>query len=173
MQNRSNGNLVAHVVDQGMRPSVDVFGPTIQFLSETDCPGGDLCVLKGTLHPRDCVPLHSHPDIECFFVVEGELEFLTQSGDGFAWISAGPGTFIEVPGHAKHAFRNLSNKPAVCLVSTTTNLGRFFEAVGRPTYDLPKMPSPEELRHFAKKAAEHRYWLASPEENVAAGVPML
>jgi signal transduction histidine kinase len=50
----------------------------------------------------------------------------------FEWLEATPSAFVHVPGGAKHAFRNISGEPVLQLVTTTPELGWFFEEIGRP-----------------------------------------
>lgn len=55
-----------YIVNKGAHAALDVFGPTIEFLTlrqETDAP---YCVMVGTIPLGVSVPLHSHPDIESF-----------------------------------------------------------------------------------------------------------
>src|ERR687892_189867 len=55
---------------------LELFGPTIEFLTSPHDTQSDFCVLKGTLPPGISVPLHSHADTEDFFVISGEIEGL-------------------------------------------------------------------------------------------------
>jgi hypothetical protein len=95
-------------------------------------------------------------------MLSGELEVLTEAGGRFSWITAEPGSFVQVPSLAKHAFRNRSRQPAISLISTTAKLGRFFIEIGRSvrTGAQPGAPTPEELRRFMETAMRYGYWLA-------------
>jgi hypothetical protein len=53
---------------------LELFGPTVEYLTSTQDTQNDFCVLKGTIPPGVFVPLHSHPDTEDFLVISGELE---------------------------------------------------------------------------------------------------
>ena len=53
---------------------LEVFGPTIEFLTSPQDTQSDFCVIRGTLPPGVFVPLHSHPDIEEFLVISGQIE---------------------------------------------------------------------------------------------------
>jgi quercetin dioxygenase-like cupin family protein len=109
------------------REALDVFGPSVQFLVAPQPSDEAPCVVKGTIPPGVSVPIDSHPGIEAFFVLSGNVEVLSDEGGKAHWIAAGPGDFIEVPGNAKHAFRNSSRHPVVQLITTTSKLGRFFQ----------------------------------------------
>jgi hypothetical protein len=72
----------------------------------------------------------------------------------------------------------LSGEPAVGLVITTVRLGRFFQAVGRPTSAPLQPPTADELVQFVAAAARYGYTLFTAEEKATAeesksGLPML
>src|SRR6266545_442391 len=146
---------------KGMAEVFDVFGPTVEILTTSE----EYCVLRGTIPPGVSVPMHAHADFEGFFVISGAVLVLTERDGGFEWLDAKQGDFIQIPGGAKHGFRNTSGAPVVQLISTTPRLGRFFQEVGRPVPAEP--PTPEELRRFAEAATRYGHWLGSPEENAA------
>ena len=106
---------------------LELFGPTVEFLTSPQEAQSDFCVLKGTISPGVSVPLHSHADIEDFFVISGEIEGLRQNSEGYKWIGAKTGDYIHVPSNARHAWRNVSNKPTLVYIITTKNMGHFFE----------------------------------------------
>ncbi|MBP0639336.1 cupin domain-containing protein [Cupriavidus sp. AcVe19-6a] len=153
-------------------PVLDVFGPTIQFLTTPDETDESHCVIQGVIPPGGVVPLHSHTGIECFLMLSGEQEVLVETDGTYRWTLCSPGDFIQVPSEAKHAFRNLSDKPAVSLVTTTAVLGRFFQEIGRPVSanNEPMPPTPEAIQHFIATAIRSGYWLATPQENAAVGL---
>jgi Cupin domain. len=147
-------------------------GPTLQFLVPPQATDDAPCVLKGTIPPGVSVPVHSHPGIEAFYVLSGHVEVLSESGGKAHWIAAGPGDFVEVPGSAKHGFRNRSQQTVVQLITTTSKLGRFFQEIGRPATPGESVTpaSPDDLQLFLKTAERYGYWLAAPEENAAVGI---
>ena len=122
----------AQIVSDGMYGVLEVFGPTLEFLIPPDEAGAVYCVMMGSMPPGVSVPLHSHPDIESFFLLSGVVQVLSQSAQNFEWLDVKPGDFVHVPSGAKHAFRNIGTEPAVQLITTTPRLGRFFREVGRP-----------------------------------------
>jgi quercetin dioxygenase-like cupin family protein len=163
-----------HIVNKGAYGRLDVFGPIVEFLSSPDEPDAIYCVMIGTIPPGVSVPLHSHADIESFYVLSGSVQALTQRGDRFEWLDVKPGDFIHVPGNAKHAFRNQGSEPVVELITTTPNLGKFFQEIGRPVapgVSAPP-PAPDEIQHFLEIASRYRYWNGSPEENAAIGISL-
>ncbi|HWP91435.1 MAG TPA: hypothetical protein VNN20_04460 [Thermodesulfobacteriota bacterium] len=86
-----------YLLDKGMHGVLDVFGPTVEFLTPPSEADAVYCVMKGTVPPGVSVPIHSHPDDESFFILSGTTQILTQQGDGFEfganqlWIDRVPG----------------------------------------------------------------------------------
>ena len=160
--------------DADVNPLLDVMGPLIEFMILPDETGGAFTVMQGTIPPGVSVPLHSHADVEGFFVTSGEVEVLMQRTDRLEWIKARSGEFIRVPGGSKHAFRNVSQEPCRQLITTTGKLGHFFQEIGRRIVPGEPLgpPTPEVLRHFLQVAAKYGYWLGSPEENAAIGISL-
>ncbi len=157
-------------VPSGTHELLDVFGPTIEFLVSPDEGNDGFCVIRGTIPPGAFVPIHSHRDVETFFVVSGEIEGLREGESGFEWIRAKTGDFMLVPSGAKHAWRNVSKQPSVQLVTTTAKLGRWFQEVGRPATGKLGPPTADDLQRFISVSAKYGYWLATPEENAAVGI---
>lgn len=149
---------------------VELFGPTVEFLTSPKDERNDFCVLKRTIPPGGCVPLHSHSDTEDFVVVSGSVEGLRREKEGYEWIPAEGGDFIHISGGVQHAWRNLSDKPAISLIITTKRLGHFFQEVGRPAAHASQPIKPDDLARFAASSARYGYWNATPEENAAVGI---
>ena len=149
---------------------IEIFGPTLEFLTLPADEQNGFCVLKGVLPPGVFIPLHSHSDREDFLVLSGESEVLKQDMEGFKWIMAKAGDYIHVPGGARHAWRNVSDQPVVSLIITTNKLGKFFQETGRPVTSAPQLVTPEDLERFASVCAKYDYWIATPEENEAVGI---
>jgi quercetin dioxygenase-like cupin family protein len=165
-------NRTAHLVDLGDAETIDVLGPTIQFLTPPTAGDNEPCVMRGTIPPGVSVPLHSHRDPETFLMVSGEVEALTEADGGFTWVRVRPGDIFHVPGGAKHAFRNEARAPAVMIIASTCRIGRFFREVATPAAVRPGPPSPEAIRHFLEVAEKYGYWNAGPEENAEVGISL-
>jgi quercetin dioxygenase-like cupin family protein len=160
----------AQLVDAG--ETIDVLGPTIEYLTPLDGDENGPCVMRGTIPPGGVVPLHAHADPETFLMISGHVEGLVHSDEGFTWVRIGPGDVFHIPGNAKHAWRNQSDDPAVMHLVSTTRIGRFFREVGRPAGAAAGPPSPEALEHFLETAERYGYWNATPEENAAIGLAL-
>jgi quercetin dioxygenase-like cupin family protein len=161
-----------HIVAKGTHGVFHVLGPTVEFLTSPNDRNADFCVMKGTIPAGGVVPLHTHADPEAFFHLAGSLQVLSEWDGRLEWLDVEPGDFIEVPGNAKHAFRNKSSAPAIELITTTPKIGRFFQEVGKPLSESAAQapPTPDELRHFAEVSRRYGYWNASPAENAAVGI---
>jgi quercetin dioxygenase-like cupin family protein len=163
-----------HLVIESDCGTLDVLGPSVQFLVAPQGSDEAPCVIKGTIPPGSSVPIHSHQAIEVFYVLSGNVEVLSEKDGKTNWILAGPGDFIEVPSGAKHGFRNRSQHPVVQLITTTSKLGRFFQEIGRsiPQGTNRNPPSPDQLQHFVRTSERYGYWLATAEENAVAGISL-
>ena len=80
---------------------LDVLGPRLQFLTALSDDDHDYCLNKGSVPPGVVVPLHSHPERETFYVLEGQVEGLWKD----RWITLGGGDPFDVPGGLKHGWR--------------------------------------------------------------------
>ncbi len=152
---------------------LELFGPTVEFLTLAQDAQSNFCLLKGTIPPGVSVPLHSHADTEDFLDISGEVEALKQDNrKDYKWIGAKAGDFIHMPSNARHAWRNVTSTPTLVLIITTKKLGEFFQEVGRQELDNQTPVKPEDLSHFAEISARYGYWNASPEENTLVGIRM-
>jgi hypothetical protein len=67
-----------YIVDKGMYGVLDLFGATVEFLTSPLEAEAGYCVMMGTMPPGVSVPLHSHPDVESFFLLSGAVHRLYQ-----------------------------------------------------------------------------------------------
>jgi quercetin dioxygenase-like cupin family protein len=164
-------SAILHGVAEGAYGQVlDVLGPTVEFLTfEED---GEFCTMRGLVPPGVAVPLHSHDDVEDFYILAGSQQVLTAGANGLVWTEAQAGDYVHVPPGAPHAHRNGSSIAAVDLIITTTRMGRFFKEIGRPVIGAPQPPTPEDLARFIATAEKYGYQLGTPEENAAVGIQL-
>jgi quercetin dioxygenase-like cupin family protein len=151
---------------------LEVFGPTVDFLTSPRDTSAEFCVIKGTIPPGVSVPLHSHADTEDFVIISGEVEGLRVEGESHDWIEGKAGDFFHVPSSVRHAWRNVSRAPTVVLIITTKKLGRFFQEIGRATAEAAGRVTLEDLARFAAVSARYGYWNATPEENLRVGIQL-
>jgi quercetin dioxygenase-like cupin family protein len=170
MTDKFHSTVLPQIADGTPYTAVDVFGPTLEFISGPDDPGADFCVMRGVVPPGVAVPLHSHNDAEDFFILSGTQQVLTNSDHGLQWVDVNAGDYVHIPADTPHAHRNVSDEPAVELVITTTRLGRFFQEVARTGVTHP--PTPAELAEFVALATKYGYDLGTPEQNAAIGIAL-
>ncbi len=132
--------------------SVWVFGTqliTYKVTAEQTC--GAYSLFEGLVPARDGAPPHiHHREDECFYVLEGEFEFL-RGGDT---VTAGVGSLIYVPRGTLHAFRNVGGGPGRLLSSQTPGglHERFFEEVGEEAVDGVNPPASKGQSDFERVA---------------------
>jgi len=149
---------------------LEVLGPALEVLTSPQEVHNDLCVMRGVIPTGIFIPLHSHADVEDFFILSGQAQALKQVPGGYEWIDGKAGDLIHVPSSVPHAWRNVSSEPVIVLIITTPKMGRFFQEVGRPLTDAPQPVTPEDIAHFLTVSAAYGYWNATPEENAAVGI---
>jgi quercetin dioxygenase-like cupin family protein len=161
------------ITSRGAAQPLDVLGAIVELLTDPADTSAAYCVIKGAIPANTAVPLHSHPDDESFFVVSGTAEVLTEAPHGrLEWRRVEPGDFIHIPGDTKHAHRNRSGDAVVELVTTTSQLGRFFQEIGRPAPGARPLPPPgqAELDRVLRVAQRYGHWMATPAENASVGL---
>ena len=149
----------------------DVFGVQLQFLVPPEGTGNQTSVYKGILPSGVVIPLHSHPDSEVFYVLEGTIEVYQQNGEHNGWHSVSAGNAIAVAPEVKHALRNTSSAPSAVIAVTEHGLYDFFREIAKPAQQgSTTPPSPEDMQQFFAVAAKYSYWMGSLEENAAVGI---
>jgi quercetin dioxygenase-like cupin family protein len=149
-------------------------GTLFEFLASPDETGSEICLIRGTIPPGVAVPLHSHSDVELFYVLEGSLEAFQFGNETRGWVIFGPGDIVSIPGNIKHALRNSSPLPVTMVLVTASKLYSFFHEVTKPV-DRDRAatpPAPEEIEKLFATAARYGYWMGSPEENAAIGLTL-
>jgi len=119
-----------------------IAGGEYRLLISGEETGGNYAVIEMNVPPGGGPNPHAHPDMqEMFYVVEGEVEFRTDSGKTLT----GKGGFINIPlGGGIHAFKNLSDQPAKLLCTVVpSGLEKMFKEVSGK--------SPEEAKEILKK----------------------
>jgi quercetin dioxygenase-like cupin family protein len=151
--------------ERTVHETFDVLGPQIRFLTALSDNDADTCMIAGSVPAGVVVPIHTHPERETFYVIEGEIEGLWED----RWITLGAGDVFDAPGGLKHAWRNASGASVQLLFVTQMRLARFFRDIGRPMADH-RAPTPADIRRLADVAHAYGYWLGSPADNAAVGI---
>ncbi len=106
--------------------------------------GGRFALWEGVF-PRDAAPpLHSHPQDETFYVIDGEItawlvepELADDRADPSAWVKTrgrrcGPGAAVFAPAGAPHTFRVESDTARMLFVSTPAGIEDYVRALAEP-----------------------------------------
>ena len=137
--------------------SVWVLGQLLTCKVTAEQTGGAYSLFEGLVPAHEGTPPHiHHREDECFYVLEGEFEFLR----GDATVTAEAGTLIYVPRGTLHAFTNVGEEPGRLLTSQTPGglHERFFEEVGEEAVDRvnpPAVEGPPDLERIAAIAAKY------------------
>ena len=110
--------------------SLSIAGGTYRIIISGQQTGGAYAVIDMVVPPSGGPVPHAHPAIqESFYVLEGEVEFTTESGS----YVAGKGTFIDIPLNGPvHRFKNKSTTTARLLCTVIpAGLEAFFQDVER------------------------------------------
>ena len=175
MQNQTEVTHGPQMLQESEHPLLDLFGPTVQFLTSPEEAEGTFCILISVIPREGFIPIHSHEGIECFFMLSGQQEVVVEEQGKFRRIVCNPGEFIQVPNGVKHGLLNRSAKPASSLIVTTAKLGRFYKEIGRPIApgSQQEIPTADELQYFINAAKRYGYWMATSEENAAVGISLV
>jgi quercetin dioxygenase-like cupin family protein len=98
-----------------------------------------------TLLPRGAAPpLHSHPQDETFYILDGQVttwlvepELAADDGEPPAWVaqraqSCGVGAMMFAPGGTPHSFRVESDTARILVISTPAGIEDYVRALGEP-----------------------------------------
>jgi quercetin dioxygenase-like cupin family protein len=91
------GDVVRRIAEEAPAHTLDVFGPTVEFLRRPVDEDAGFCVMRGVVPPGVTVPLHSHADAEDFYIVDGTQQVLTHGSHGLE----SPGNLRENELHAQ------------------------------------------------------------------------
>jgi mannose-6-phosphate isomerase-like protein (cupin superfamily) len=120
---------------------------------------GHFCVCEGLVPPDMAVPLHCHPDVEAFLVLDGSLNVFRLTDGKPEAVTVQAGEMAMIPSNAMHGFCNRSGRDVRVLTLCTAGLEAFFEAAGvrvdasQSTEIEP--PKPEEIERVLAIARKH------------------
>jgi quercetin dioxygenase-like cupin family protein len=116
---------------------------------------GRFALWEGVLPLGAAPPLHSHPQDETFYVIEGELtawlvepELADDQADPPSWVETrgrrcGPGAVVFAPGGAPHTFRVESDTARMLFLSTPAGIEEYVRALAEPARWPWLQPPPE------------------------------
>jgi quercetin dioxygenase-like cupin family protein len=146
--------------------------------------GGRFALWEGVLPRGAAPPLHSHPQDETFYVLEGDVtiwivepEPAEDGGDPPRWVETrarrcGVGAAAFAPGGTPHTFRVESDTARMLFLSTPAGIEDFVRALAEPARWPWLQPPPDEPRVSPERlqAAEREHGvirLAPPPPAVA------
>jgi mannose-6-phosphate isomerase-like protein (cupin superfamily) len=114
------------VTRPGEGRSVKVAGDDYRFLAVGGDTDRSYMVLEAEVPPGGGPPLHMHSrEEEGFYILAGDMTF---EADGET-LTAGPGTFLNLPKGSRHRFENRSNRPVRMLIlCAPAGIEGMFEA---------------------------------------------
>lgn len=120
------------------------------FVAPGDLTGGRYGLYRFDLTPgTGGASPHLHTGFsESFYVLSGTLTLF----DGRSWVPGGPGSFVHVPEHGVHGFRNDTTEPASFLVLFAPGVARedFFRELAE-TAASGRQLSEQELVDFYQR----------------------
>jgi quercetin dioxygenase-like cupin family protein len=148
-------------VVQGGGEALWFLGTLARMKLEADHTGGRFALWEGVLPHGAAPPLHSHPQDETFYVIEGELTaWVVQPElvDG-EWLierarRCGPGAVVFAPAGAPHTFRIESDTARMLFLSTPAGIEEYVRAVGEPAQWPWLQPPTDGPRVAADRMAE-------------------
>jgi mannose-6-phosphate isomerase-like protein (cupin superfamily) len=165
----------AAITVMGMKDSVVVVEPDMgdRFAAAGDIytikvgaeqTDGRYALIEAIVPPRSGPPPHLHTrEIEAFWVLEGEITFMTAD----RMIPAAKGSFVYVPVGVPHAFRNLSDAPARMLIlASPAGFDLFIREIGKSQPSdgpLPGPPTPAEIKKLVSIAPRFGIELLPPD----------
>lgn len=147
---------------------IDMVGARFEAIARMGTNDADTVLFRTRMAAGKVVPLHSHSDPECFYVLDGRIEVFV-AGDAPRWQAVETGRSLLIADGVKHAVRNMADQPTDLILATNNRLARYFREAGRPatpgTELLP--PTPDDIQRMVRVSEAYGYWIASPTESAA------
>lgn len=176
-------------------PSVVGDGDTLWFLGtlarmklDGRHTGGRFALWENVLPRGAAPPLHSHPQDETFYVLEGEMtvwlvdpELAADPGDPPGWVKTqgrrcAVGTVVFAPGGVPHTFRVESDTARVLILSTPAGIDEMVRGLAEPARwpwlqpppDGPRVPA-DKVARVERETGVTRYGPPPPSQGVRLG----
>jgi quercetin dioxygenase-like cupin family protein len=114
-------------------------GTLARVLLDGEQTGGRFAIFEAVLPNGASPPLHSHPQDETFYILDGEVT---------VWVEdhprrCRPGAIAFAPGGSPHSFRVESDTARMLVLSTPAGIERYVRALSEPA-DWPWLQPPPE-----------------------------
>ena len=157
----SGSRGVVHL-EAGQGDTLHMSGDTYRFKAIGANTEGAFILFEAFVPPQGGPPLHiHHREGEHFYLLEGELEFVTEERT----FTARAGSFVHIPRGTPHRFKNVGTEPAKTLIMfSPAGLEGFFFAAGRPATpgSTPSPPDAEEIAKVLAVGPEYGLEVVSP-----------
>ena len=111
-----------------LKEQLNVLGNRITVIGSPESDSS-FAIMTEEVPPLGGPPLHSHPDEEIFYVLEGDFEFILS--DVNHPFKALPGSLVHVPSEVVHTYKNTGKTKGKLLVTLLPgNLIHYFRAIG-------------------------------------------
>lgn len=169
-------------------PRVVTDGETLWFLGtlarmrlDGEHTGGRFALWDGVLPQGAAPPLHSHPQDETFYLIDGEVtawlverELADDQATPPGWVNThgrrcGPGGAVFAPAGTPHTFRVESDTARMLFLSTPAGIEEYVRALGEPAQwpwlqppaDGPRVPA-ERMAAVERKLGMTRHGAPPP-----------
>jgi quercetin dioxygenase-like cupin family protein len=141
---------------------IDMVGARVEMVARMGIAPGDTVLFGTRMAPGKIVPLHSHIDPECFYVLEGRLEMFLMD-DAPKWNVVTAGRSLLIADGIKHAVRNSAETAADLVLATNNRFASCLVAANAPF----AAPSSDDIQRMLQASQAYGYWNASPAESDA------
>jgi quercetin dioxygenase-like cupin family protein len=109
---------------------IDMMGGRLEVIARMGTSDTDTALFRTRVAADKLVPLHSHVDPECFYVLSGRIEvFVIDDAPG--WRAVEAGRSMLVANGVRHAVRT-TDQSADLFLATNGRLARYFSEADRP-----------------------------------------
>lgn len=147
----SEGTVVRH----GDRAALWFLGTFARPLIDGADSDGRFALWEGVMPRRAAPPLHSHPQDETFYVIEGDVTIylvpeaeidVPEDGEAPRWLEThavrlGPGDLASAPGGVPHSFFIESDTARLLFLSTPAGIEGYRDAFAEEA-EWPWLPAP-------------------------------
>jgi quercetin dioxygenase-like cupin family protein len=155
----------------GEARAVSAVGMIYTFTIMGDETAGAYSITEITVSPEIGPPMHRHPGLEAFYVLDGTFHFQV----GEQSITGTTGTFVSIPPMIFHVWKNVGSTlgKVLCLMNPAGMEKMFLEA-GHPVTDKaapPVPPTPADIQREIALAAKYGIEVQLPTSQTPGASP--